>query len=163
MLTDARTDSARPAPTGSATRPRRSCAASAATVAGPSATRPGRQRVDALSGREREVAELVALGHSNREIAAELFLSEKTVEGHLTNVFGKLGVTSRAAAAAAVARNAPNAGTLMRRWWRESARAPTESATIAAPRYIGEAAETCSASLPARYGAIAPPVKRTKL
>ena len=45
--------------------------------------------MDALSGREREIADLVALGHSNREIAAELFLSEKTVEGHLTNVFAQ--------------------------------------------------------------------------
>jgi DNA-binding NarL/FixJ family response regulator/tetratricopeptide (TPR) repeat protein len=58
----------------------------------------------ALSGREREVAELVALGHTNRQIAAELFLSEKTVEGHLARVFTKLGVPSRAAVAASVAR-----------------------------------------------------------
>ena len=57
----------------------------------------------ALSGREREIAELVALGHTNRQIAGELFLSEKTIEGHLTNVFSKLGVPSRAAVAASVA------------------------------------------------------------
>jgi DNA-binding CsgD family transcriptional regulator len=57
----------------------------------------------ALSGREREIAELVALGHTNRQIAGELFLSEKTIEGHLTNVFSKLGVPSRSALAASVA------------------------------------------------------------
>jgi DNA-binding NarL/FixJ family response regulator/tetratricopeptide (TPR) repeat protein len=60
--------------------------------------------VGSLSGRQREIAELVALGRTNREIAAELFLSEKTVEGHLTTVFAKLGVSSRAAVAAAVGR-----------------------------------------------------------
>ncbi|KOV87940.1 hypothetical protein ADL03_06155 [Nocardia sp. NRRL S-836] len=51
--------------------------------------------VDALSGREREVAELVAAGLTNREIAAALFLSVKTVEAHLARVFTKLGVKSR--------------------------------------------------------------------
>jgi DNA-binding CsgD family transcriptional regulator len=71
---------------------------------------PARQRrgggdgLDALSGREREIAELVAEGRTNREIGAELFLSEKTVEGHLTRVFAKLGVASRAAVAEAVGR-----------------------------------------------------------
>jgi DNA-binding NarL/FixJ family response regulator len=58
----------------------------------------------ALSGREREIAELVALGRTNREIAAELFLSEKTVEGHLSHVFTKFGVHSRAAVATTIAR-----------------------------------------------------------
>jgi DNA-binding NarL/FixJ family response regulator len=63
--------------------------------------------VDRLSGREREIADLVALGRTNREIAGELFLSEKTVEGHLTNIFGKLGVSSRAAVAGVIGRAAP--------------------------------------------------------
>lgn len=57
----------------------------------------------ALSGREREVADLVATGRTNRQIATELFVSEKTVEGHLANVFVKLGVSARAAVAAQVA------------------------------------------------------------
>jgi DNA-binding CsgD family transcriptional regulator len=66
--------------------------------------RGGGEGLDALSGREREIAELVAEGRTNREIGAELFLSEKTVEGHLTRIFAKLGVTSRAEVAQAVGR-----------------------------------------------------------
>jgi DNA-binding CsgD family transcriptional regulator len=57
-----------------------------------------------LSGREREIAELVSRGRTNREIAAELFLSEKTIESHLTKVFAKLGVSGRVAVAEAVGR-----------------------------------------------------------
>jgi DNA-binding NarL/FixJ family response regulator len=57
-----------------------------------------------LSGREREIAELVAQGRTNREIAAELFLSEKTIESHLRKVFAKLGVSGRVAVAEAVGR-----------------------------------------------------------
>jgi DNA-binding CsgD family transcriptional regulator/tetratricopeptide (TPR) repeat protein len=64
----------------------------------------GDEGLASLSGREREVAELVARGATNKGIAAELFLSEKTVESHLTRVFAKLGVSSRAALAEAVGR-----------------------------------------------------------
>ena len=66
--------------------------------------RRGGQGLDALSGREREIAERVAEGRTNREIGAELFLSEKTVEGHLTRIFAKLGVASRVEVAEVVGR-----------------------------------------------------------
>ena len=52
--------------------------------------------IDSLTGREREVAELIGTHSTNREIATELFLSLKTVESHIRNIFNKLGVTSRA-------------------------------------------------------------------
>jgi DNA-binding NarL/FixJ family response regulator len=48
-----------------------------------------------LTSRERDVLELVAGGLRNREIAAQLYLSENTVEAHLRNVFSKLNVRSR--------------------------------------------------------------------
>lgn len=53
-----------------------------------------------LTAREVEVLRLVAGGRSNTRIAADLVLSEKTVARHLSNIFTKLGVTSRTAAAA---------------------------------------------------------------
>jgi DNA-binding NarL/FixJ family response regulator len=55
---------------------------------------------DGLTAREVEVLQLVATGKTNRVIATELFLSEKTVGRHLSNIFTKLGVSSRAAATA---------------------------------------------------------------
>ncbi len=52
-----------------------------------------------LSAREAEVLHLVAAGQSNREIAEQLVLSEKTVENHLTRIYGKIGADNRVAAA----------------------------------------------------------------
>jgi DNA-binding CsgD family transcriptional regulator len=57
---------------------------------------------EALTVREREIADLVTDRRTNREIAAALFLSEKTVESHLRNVFAKLGVSSRVEVARAI-------------------------------------------------------------
>ena len=65
-----------------------------------------RQQVDAyrrlsrLTPREREVLALIATGRTNRSIATQLFISEKTVARHVANIFTKLGLTSRAAATA---------------------------------------------------------------
>jgi ATP/maltotriose-dependent transcriptional regulator MalT len=53
-----------------------------------------------LTAREAEVLRLVAQGRTNRQIAADLVISEHTVSRHLSNIFTKLGVTSRAAATA---------------------------------------------------------------
>jgi DNA-binding CsgD family transcriptional regulator len=55
----------------------------------------GRERIGGLSPSEVRVAELVAEGHTNREIASALFLSERTVAGHLTHIYAKLGIRSR--------------------------------------------------------------------
>ncbi|MFA5883732.1 MAG: LuxR C-terminal-related transcriptional regulator [Acidimicrobiia bacterium] len=61
---------------------------------------PVRASVAGLTDREVELLRLVAAGKTNRAIAEELCVSEKTVERHLSNVFRKLGVSSRAAASA---------------------------------------------------------------
>jgi len=52
-----------------------------------------------LTGREREILEQVAAGHSNKQIAADFWLSEQTIKYHLTNVYRKLQVGSRTEAA----------------------------------------------------------------
>ncbi|MEO8424213.1 MAG: helix-turn-helix transcriptional regulator [Actinomycetota bacterium] len=62
---------------------------------------PGRRELPSgLTAREAEVLRLVATGKSNRDIAAELVLSEHTVARHLQNIFAKLEVSSRSAATA---------------------------------------------------------------
>lgn len=75
----------------------------AAPRAAPAPTGNGAQHAaDAgpLTARETEVVRLVSAGLSNRAIAAELFISEKTVARHLSNIFTKLGLTSRTAVTA---------------------------------------------------------------
>jgi DNA-binding NarL/FixJ family response regulator len=68
--------------------------------------RPGRdvRGVGALTNREREVFALLADGHSNREIARGLHVSEKTVKTHVSAVLAKLGVADRTQAALLAAR-----------------------------------------------------------
>jgi DNA-binding NarL/FixJ family response regulator len=63
-------------------------------IPGPNAA-PARVGPEALSDRERDISELVVQGRSNKEVAAELFLSEKTIESTLTRIYAKLGVRSR--------------------------------------------------------------------
>jgi DNA-binding NarL/FixJ family response regulator len=70
-------------------------------------TRPGMTDAEglaALTEREQQVAGLVVDRNTNPEIAAELFLSLKTVETHLRNIFRKVGVSSRVELARAVER-----------------------------------------------------------
>ena len=64
----------------------------------------------ALSPREREVAEQVAAGKTNREVAAALFLSEKTIESHFARIYDKLGLRSRTTLAVIIARAGTRTG-----------------------------------------------------
>ena len=59
---------------------------------------PGGQAFDQLSPRERDILRLLTGGLSNSEIAERLGISEKTVRNHLSHLFDKLGVWSRAQA-----------------------------------------------------------------
>ena len=60
-----------------------------------------------LTRREREVAELIAQGLTNRQIGARLFIAERTVDTHVSRILAKLGCSSRAQVAAIVATSAP--------------------------------------------------------
>ena len=84
----------------------------AVAIAGPGAGPPPRPAapgpVAALSPRELQVARLVAGGRSNKEIAAELVISQRTAEGHVDRILTKLGFTSRAQVAAWVAASQPD-------------------------------------------------------
>lgn len=55
-----------------------------------------KSRLDILTKREQEVLELLVYGHTNAEVAEKLFISDRTVETHRTNIIGKLGLKSRA-------------------------------------------------------------------
>lgn len=69
---------------------------------GETVRRPGPSPVDQLTPQELQISQLVAAGASNREVAAKLFLSPRTVEYHLYKVYPKLGIGSRAELAAAL-------------------------------------------------------------
>ncbi|HRC77676.1 MAG TPA: response regulator transcription factor, partial [Kouleothrix sp.] len=58
------------------------------------------ERGEELSARELEVLRLIVVGSSNKAIASQLNLSENTVKSHISHIFGKLGVQSRAEAVA---------------------------------------------------------------
>lgn len=66
----------------------------------PTRGRPPTSRCAALSGRQREIMELVSQGLRNREVAGRLFLSEKTVRNHMHNIYRAMGVGGRGAAIA---------------------------------------------------------------
>jgi DNA-binding CsgD family transcriptional regulator len=65
--------------------------------------------LESLTGREREVAQLLVKRLTNAEIAKELFLSEKTIESHLRNIFHKLDVASRVEVARLIEKADPRA------------------------------------------------------
>jgi DNA-binding NarL/FixJ family response regulator len=65
---------------------------------------PAVDPLDALSGQERRILDLIAEGLTNRQIGEELFLAEKTVKNYVSNVLAKLGMSRRTEAAAFRAR-----------------------------------------------------------
>ena len=62
-------------------------------------TAPAARGTAGLSAREREVLRLVVAGLANKQIARRLGIAERTVKAHLTNIFGRIGVTDRTQAA----------------------------------------------------------------
>ena len=89
----------------SSTMPRVGCSSSSTPSRGSRASpsnrsRIARQPIGSLSEREAQVLRLLAAGKTNRAIADELFISEKTVARHVSNIFDKLGVSSRSGATA---------------------------------------------------------------
>ena len=62
----------------------------------------GADGLHALTVREREVAELISQGRTNKQVAEHLFVSPKTVEAHLSRIFNKLNVSSRSGLTAVV-------------------------------------------------------------
>jgi len=75
-------------------------------AAGARPRRPWRTGVDALTPSELRVARLAADGRSNREIAGELYVTLKAIEGHLARAYAKLGIEGRGQLADALAPSA---------------------------------------------------------
>lgn len=73
----------------------------------------GASETEALSPQEQKVLALVAQGRTNKQIAAALGLSDKTVRNYLSQIFQKLQVTHRAHAAALYTRRSPSLGTFV--------------------------------------------------
>jgi two-component system NarL family response regulator len=73
----------------------RYAAAHNAHVSAPPSRAPRANKLSELTVREREVVRLIVEGASNKEVAAALGISERTVKGHLSNIFQKLGVPDR--------------------------------------------------------------------
>ena len=92
------------APCGCATRRGASCASSARARRSAGRRRPRSPAIASLTKREREIADLVTDRLTNRQIAETLFLSAKTVESHIRNLFMKLGASSRVEVARIVER-----------------------------------------------------------
>jgi predicted ATPase/DNA-binding CsgD family transcriptional regulator len=81
-----------------------------------------------LTSRELQVARLIAGGRSNKQIAAELVIAQRTAENHVEHILAKLGFTSRAQVAAWVAASQPGGqGRLASRSWRPGASRPGTS------------------------------------
>ncbi|MDU0294008.1 LuxR C-terminal-related transcriptional regulator [Saccharothrix longispora] len=76
-------------------RARAELRAAGETVTGPADAPPTGDRVASLTPQQAQIARLVAEGATNREVAARLFLSHRTVEHHLRNIFARLEVRSR--------------------------------------------------------------------
>lgn len=91
---------------------------SAARVPDAASSPQPQKRREILSGRQREVAQLIAGGAANREIATRMRISEKTVKAHLTAIFRKVGVANRLRLAL---------------WMRNPAAGPAERIAAAAP------------------------------
>ena len=89
----------RPGPPGPAGRPAGSRRAAGRGGAGPGGA-AARDPLAGLTDREVEVLRLLAAGHSNKEIGAELFIAPKTASVHVSNILAKLGAASRTEAAA---------------------------------------------------------------
>ncbi len=89
-----------------------------------------------LSRREREVAELVAEGLTNREIAGRLVISERTAEGHVEQIRNKLGFRSRAQIAAWVVAERARSSVALAASPTRAAGAPVAATTLAPPRPV---------------------------